>query len=59
MIRSFARALHASQEGSTALEYALVASLIAAALSGSIMALGASVQSHYDTVETEYAEAND
>ena len=58
MIRRFIKALHASQDGATVIEYALIASLIAVALGSTILALGTGVESHYNTVETEYAAAN-
>ncbi len=58
MIRRFGVALRKSEEGATVIEFALIASLIAVALGSTIMALGASVESHYDTVETKYSDSN-
>lgn len=51
--------LRCCEAGSTATEYALLASLIAAALAGAIGALGSGVEAHYSGVETKYSEAND
>ncbi len=58
MIKRVTSALWTSQDGSTVIEYALIASLIAVALGSTIMALGEGVDSHYDDVETQYSDAN-
>lgn len=43
--------------GVGAIEFGLVATLIAVALIGSFMSLGNEVETHYETVQTEYSEA--
>jgi len=53
-----AAALARDQRGATAIEYGLIAALIAVALSSSFLALGTEVGTYYDDVETSYAEAN-
>ena len=45
------------EEGVTAIEYALFASLIAVAIVGSVTLLGNSVSTNYVTVETEIRKA--
>lgn len=40
------------QSGATAIEYALIASLIAVAAASSISALGNNVETHYEEIET-------
>jgi len=42
----------ADQSGATAIEYALIAALVAMALVGSVTALGASLKSIFTTVAT-------
>lgn len=62
-MRNFTRALAPKslakcERGATAIEYALVAALIAVALSSSFLTLGTEVSTYYGDVETEYAAAN-
>ena len=58
MPNSRSRRMAADQTGAVAIEYSLVAALIAIALIGVMIALGGEVNTTYDTVETEYAGAN-
>lgn len=45
------------EEGVTAIEYALIATLIAVAIVGSVTLLGNSVLAQYVTIETEIKKA--
>ena len=44
--------------GATAIEYALVAALIAMSLVSTFLALGGSVNGYYETVANDYLAAN-
>jgi len=46
------------QNGATAVEYGILAMLIAVALAGTMLSLGNEVDTQYDTISTEYSEAN-
>lgn len=50
--------LLADTRGATAIEYGLIASLIAVALATAFLSLGNGVSAQFDTVESEYIEAN-
>ena len=58
MTKPFLRRLIIEETGTSAVEYGILAMLIAVALVGTIVSLGNEVETHYDTVSTEYAEAN-
>ena len=49
--------LAADQRGSTSIEYGILAMLIGIALLGTMMTMGNSVESHYETVGTQYHDA--
>lgn len=51
------RHLLGDESGATAIEYGLVAMLIGVGLAGTMYALGGEVQTQYETVGTEYAQA--
>lgn len=54
-----ARRLITDQRGATAVEYALVAALIAVAAAGAFIALGNEVQTSYGDIQSEVDAAND
>ncbi|KLI63688.1 Flp family type IVb pilin [Aurantiacibacter marinus] len=56
-VRHFRR-LIADQTGTAAVEYGIIAMLIAVALAGTMLSLGNEVDTQYDTIATEYADAN-
>ncbi|WP_340587943.1 Flp family type IVb pilin [Erythrobacter alti] len=58
MLVQFNHRLLADQQGATAVEYGLLAMLIAVALAGTMLSLGNEVETQYDTISTEYSEAN-
>ena len=47
------------RRGATAVEYGLIAALIAMSVMGAILSVGNSVGSNWDRVETSYSAAND
>ena len=51
--RRVLRAFTLDEDGATAMEYGLIAALIAIAIIGSVTTLGKSVSEHYDGVATE------
>lgn len=57
MFTRSAKRLAADETGATAVEYGLVASMIAVAAAGTMFSLGQEVETQYETVNTEYAEA--
>lgn len=57
-MRNFAKRIMDDQAGATAIEYALVASLIAMSLVSTFLALGGSVTGYYETVANDYLAAN-
>lgn len=58
MSKQFYRRLIADQTGATAVEYGILAMLIAVALAGTMLSLGNEVETQYETVSTEYKAAN-
>ena len=58
MSEQFFRRLKRDQAGTTAVEYGVIAMLIAVAVAGTMLALGNEVETQYNTVSTEYAAAN-
>ncbi|GEM_PF-5062725 len=50
--------LASDENGATAVEYGILAMLIAVALAGTMLSLGNEVETQYDTISTEYSEAN-
>ncbi|QZH74981.1 MAG: Flp family type IVb pilin [Erythrobacter sp.] len=57
MFTQKAMRLATDDRGATAMEYGLLAMLIGVALAGIMFSLGEGVETQYDTVNTEYAEA--
>ncbi len=53
-LRDFAR----DESGATAIEYALVLSLVSMAIIGSVISLGVSVDGFFTTLDTTLAAAN-
>lgn len=51
--------LQRDQAGVAAVEYALIASLIAVAVASAISGLGNQVETHYDEVKTAVSDANE
>jgi len=58
MSKQFIRRLIADQAGTSAVEYGVVAMLIAVALAGTMLSLGNEVETQYDTISTQYENAN-
>ncbi len=58
MPHQFLRRIIADQSGTSAVEYGIVAMLIAVALAGTMLSLGNEVDTQYDTIATEYSQAN-
>ena len=54
---SFCR-LITDESGATAVEYGVLAMLIAVAVAGAMLSLGNEVETQYDTISTEYSDAN-
>lgn len=59
MLRTIVRRIRTDNGGSTATEYALIASLIAVAVASGIASLGNEVGSTYGYIEDEVASTND
>ncbi len=59
MVGKFLQRLQADCTGSTATEYALIASLIAVAAASAIVSLGNEVSTTYTHINTELDTAND
>ncbi len=57
MLKNCTRRLAADDTGATAIEYGLVAMLIGVGLAGTMFSLGQEVETQFETVNTEYAEA--
>ena len=57
MKKSLPRRLLADETGANSIEYGILAMLIGIALLATIMTMGETVDSHYETVGTDYAEA--
>ena len=53
----FANALRRDEAGTAAIEYGLIAMLIAVALVGTFLSLGNEVETQYEEVGTQYADA--
>lgn len=51
------RSLLRNEDGATAIEYGLLASVIAVAAASAIVSLGNGVSDHYDTIDEEYSNA--
>ncbi|WP_271078085.1 Flp family type IVb pilin [Aurantiacibacter sp. MUD61] len=58
MLCKFIQRLSKADDGATAVEYGLVAMLIAVAAAGVMLSLGNEVETQYNTIETEYEAAN-
>ncbi len=58
MLFATLKAIRADQEGATAIEYALIASLIAVGIVTSILALGNEVQTNFEQAETAMQDSN-
>jgi len=58
MSKQFIRRLIADQAGTSAVEYGVIAMLIAVALAGTMLSLGNEVETQYDTISTQYENAN-
>ncbi|KLE35731.1 Flp family type IVb pilin [Aurantiacibacter luteus] len=56
-MKSIAIRIAADQRGATSIEYGLLAMQIGIALLGTMMTMGNSVESHYETVGTQYHDA--
>lgn len=54
---AFLRRLAACERGANSIEYAFIACLLGVALIGTYMALGNTVNGHYEEVGTQYAAA--
>lgn len=57
MLKDLFNRLRADDAGISAIEYGLVAMLIGVALMAMFMELGTEVNSHYEVVGTDYADA--
>lgn len=57
MLKNCTKRLFADETGATAIEYGLLATLIAVALAGTMASLGDGVQTTFETVETKYSES--
>ncbi|MDE1468321.1 Flp family type IVb pilin [Aurantiacibacter sp. D1-12] len=58
MKKIFWKKLSQNEIGGTAIEYGVVAMLIGVALAGVMLSLGDEVETQYNTIESEYADAN-
>lgn len=57
MMKNFLNRLVRDQAGANSIEYGILAMLIGIALLGTMMTMGNSVNSHYETVGTDYSDA--
>lgn len=58
MKTTFWKNLSHDETGGTAIEYGVIAMLIAVALAGVMLSLGNEVETQYNTIESEYSDAN-